>query len=118
MSVFVIIHTKVDDIENHHREIVPKIMEAVKRHGGRRIALGHGEHFRVHVGEPPNANRAVIHEFPDHESVERWLAAMSFTPSASSAWSACPRSETNWGWRYREFVTMVLSNAERRTGQG
>ena len=38
MSVFVIIHTKVDDIENHHREIAPKIMEAVKRHGGRRIA--------------------------------------------------------------------------------
>jgi hypothetical protein len=32
-------------------------MEAVKRHGGRRIALGHGEHFRVHLGEPPNANR-------------------------------------------------------------
>ena len=49
MSVFVIIHTKVDDIENHHREIVPKIMEAVRRHGGRRIALGHGEQLRVHV---------------------------------------------------------------------
>ena len=73
MSVFVIIHTKIDDTETHHREIVPKIMEAVKRHGGRRIALGHGEHFRVHVGEPPNANRVVIHEFPDHESVEHWV---------------------------------------------
>ena len=73
MSVFVIIHTKVDDIENHHREIVPKIMEAVRRHGGRRIALGHGDQLRVHVGEPPNANRVVIHEFPDRESVEHWV---------------------------------------------
>jgi hypothetical protein len=25
------------------------------------------------VGEPPNANRVVIHEFPDHESVEHWV---------------------------------------------
>jgi uncharacterized protein (DUF1330 family) len=73
MSVFVIIHTRVDDTETHAREIVPKIMEAVKRHGGRRIALGHGQHFRVHEGEPPNANRVVIHEFPDHESVEHWV---------------------------------------------
>ena len=73
MSVFVIIHTKVDDTETHHREIVPKIMEAVRRHGGRRIALGHGDQLRVHVSEPPNANREVIHEFPDHESVEHWV---------------------------------------------
>jgi hypothetical protein len=45
----------------------------------------------------------VIHEFPDHDTGSRrsGRAAMSFTPSASSAWSACPRSETNWGWRYR-----------------
>jgi hypothetical protein len=42
VSVFVIILTKVDDTETHHREIVPKIMDAVERHGGRRIALGHG----------------------------------------------------------------------------
>ena len=73
MSVFVIIHTKIDDTETHHREIVPKIMEAVERHGGRRIALGHGEQLRVHEGELPNANRVVIHEFPDHESVEHWV---------------------------------------------
>jgi uncharacterized protein (DUF1330 family) len=73
MSVFVIIHTKVDDTETHHREIVPKIMEAVKRTGGRRIALGHGEQLRVHEGEPPNANRVVIHEFPDDKSVEHWV---------------------------------------------
>jgi hypothetical protein len=38
---------------------------------------------------------------------------MSFTPLAISAWSACPRSETNWDWRYREFVTTVLSKALR-----
>ena len=67
MSVFVIIHTKVDDTETHHRMIVPKIMEAVERHGGRRTALGHGEQLRVHVGELPNANRVVIHEF------EHWV---------------------------------------------
>ena len=73
MSVFVIIHTKVDDTETHHREIVPKFMEAVRRHGGRRSALGHGDQLRVHVGEPPNANRVVIHEFPDHESVKHWV---------------------------------------------
>jgi len=73
MSVFAIIHTKVDDIETHHRQMVPKIMEAVERHGGRRIALGHGEQLRVHEGEPPNANRVVIHEFPDHESVKHWV---------------------------------------------
>ena len=41
MTVYVIIHTTVDDTETHHREIVPKI--AVERHGGKRIALGHGE---------------------------------------------------------------------------
>ena len=73
MSVFVIIHTKVDDTETHHRMIVPKIMEAVERHGGRRTALGHGEQLRVHVGELSNANRVVIHEFPDHEFVEHWV---------------------------------------------
>ena len=77
MSVFAIIHTKVDDIETHHRQMVPKIMEAVERHGGRRIALGHGEQLRVHEGEPPNANRVVIHEFPDHESVEHWVEEIS-----------------------------------------
>jgi uncharacterized protein (DUF1330 family) len=66
MTVYVIIHTTVDDTETHHREIVPKIMRAVERHGGKRIALGHGEQLRVHEGEPPNANRVVIHEYrPD-----------------------------------------------------
>jgi hypothetical protein len=53
MTVYVIIHTTVDDTETHHREIVPKIMRAVERHGGKRIALGHGEQLRVHLGEPP-----------------------------------------------------------------
>ena len=28
MTVYVIIHTTVDDTETHHREIVPKIMRA------------------------------------------------------------------------------------------
>ena len=51
MTVYVIIHTTVDDTETHHREIVPKIMRAVERHGGKRIALGHGEQLRVHLGE-------------------------------------------------------------------
>ena len=64
MTVYVIIHTTVDDAETHHREIVPKIMRAVERHGGKRIALGHGEQLRVHLGEAPNANRVVVHEFP------------------------------------------------------
>jgi uncharacterized protein (DUF1330 family) len=40
MTVYVIIHTTVDDTETHHREIVPKIMRVVARHGGKRIALG------------------------------------------------------------------------------
>ena len=40
MTVYVIIHTTVVDTETHHREIVPKIMRAVERHGGKRIALG------------------------------------------------------------------------------
>jgi len=70
MTVYVIIHTTVDDTETHHREIVPKIMRAVERHGGKRIALGHGEQLRVHLGEPPNANRVVVHEFPSIEAVE------------------------------------------------
>ena len=73
MTVYAIIHTTVDDTETHHRQMVPKIMEAVERHGGRRVALGHGEQLRVHEGEPPNANRVVIHEFPDHESVKHWV---------------------------------------------
>src|SRR5215468_3610861 len=73
MTVYVIIHTTVDDTETHHREIVPKIMRAVDRHGGKRIALGHGEQLRVHVGEPPNANRVVVHEFPSLEAVEAWV---------------------------------------------
>ena len=47
MTVYVIIHTTVDDTEIHHREIVPKIMRTVARHGGKRIALGHGEQLRV-----------------------------------------------------------------------
>ena len=68
MTAYVIIHTTVDDTETHHREIVPKIMRAVERHGGKRIALGHGEQLRVHLGEPPNANRLVVHEFPSLES--------------------------------------------------
>jgi uncharacterized protein (DUF1330 family) len=70
MTVYVIIQTTVDDTETHHREIVPKIMRAVERHGGKRIALGHGEQLRVHLGEPPNANRVVVHEFPSIEAVE------------------------------------------------
>ena len=70
MTVYVIIQTTVDDTETHHREIVPKIMRAVERHGGKRIALGHGEQLRVHLGEPPNANRVVVHEFPSMEAVE------------------------------------------------
>ena len=73
MTVYVIIHTTVDDTETHHREIVPKIMRAVARHGGKRIALGHGEQLRVHVGELPNANRLVVHEFPSLEAVEAWV---------------------------------------------
>jgi hypothetical protein len=40
MTAYVIIHATVDDTETHHREIVPKIMRAVERHGGKRIALG------------------------------------------------------------------------------
>jgi len=73
MTVYVIIHTTVDDEETHHREIVPKIMRMVKRHGGKRIALGYGEQVKVHVGEPPNANRMVVHEFPSLEAVEAWV---------------------------------------------
>jgi uncharacterized protein (DUF1330 family) len=73
MTVYVIIHTTVDDTETHHREVVPKIMRAVKRHGGKRIALGYAEQLRVHVGEPLNANRLVIHEFPSLEAVEAWV---------------------------------------------
>ena len=55
MTTYVIIHTTVHDTETHHREIVPKIMRSVERHGGKRIALGHGAQLRVHLGEPPNA---------------------------------------------------------------
>ena len=73
MTVYVITHTTVDDTENHHREIVPKIMGMVQRHGGKRIALGHGEQLRIHVGELPNANRLVVHEFPSLEAVEAWV---------------------------------------------
>jgi uncharacterized protein (DUF1330 family) len=73
MTVYVIIHTTVDDTETHHRKIVPKIMRMVERHGGKRIALGHGEQLRGHLGEPPNANRMVVHEFPSIEAVEAWV---------------------------------------------
>jgi hypothetical protein len=63
MTVCVIIHTTVDDTETHHREIVPKIMRMVARHGGKRIALGHGVQLRVHVGPPsmmpPGRERAI-----------------------------------------------------------
>jgi hypothetical protein len=48
-------------------------MSAVRRHGGKRIALGHGEQFRIHLGAPPNANRLVLHEFPSLEAVEAWV---------------------------------------------
>ena len=48
-------------------------MRAVERHGGKRIALGHGEQLGIHVGEPPNANRLVVHEFPSLEAVEAWV---------------------------------------------
>jgi uncharacterized protein (DUF1330 family) len=64
MTIYVIIHTTVDDTETHHREIVPKIMRTVERHG---------EQLRVHVGEPPNANRMVVHEFPSLGAVEAWV---------------------------------------------
>jgi uncharacterized protein (DUF1330 family) len=70
MTVYVIVYTTVDDTEIHHREIVPKIMRMVARHGGKRIALGHGEQLRVHVGEPSNANRLVVHQFPSLEAVD------------------------------------------------
>jgi uncharacterized protein (DUF1330 family) len=73
LTVYVIIQTTVDDTETHHREIVPKIMRAVERHGGKRIALGHGEQLRFHLGEPPNANRVVVHEFPSIDAVEAWV---------------------------------------------
>ena len=73
MTTYVIIHATVDDTETHHREIVPKIMRMVQRHGGKRIALGHGEQLRFHVGELPNANRLVVHEFPSLEAVEAWV---------------------------------------------
>ena len=73
MTVYVIIRTTVHDTETHHREIVPKIMRAVERHGGKRIALGHGEQLRVHLGEALNANRVVVHEFPSIEAVEAWV---------------------------------------------
>ena len=69
MTVYVIIHTTVVDTETHHREIV----RAVERHGGKRIALGHGEQLRVHLGEAPNANRVVVHEFPSLEAVAAWV---------------------------------------------
>jgi len=39
----------------------------------KRIALGHGEQLSVHVGERPNANRLVVHEFPRLEAVEAWV---------------------------------------------
>ena len=29
--------------------------------------------LRIHVGEPPNANRLVVHEFPSVEAVEAWV---------------------------------------------
>jgi hypothetical protein len=45
MTVYVTIHTTVEDTETHHREIVPKIMEAVGRHGGK---IGSKRHL------PPN----------------------------------------------------------------
>jgi hypothetical protein len=49
----------------------------MERHRGKRIALGHGEQLRVHVGEPPNANRLVVHKFPSFGAVEAALAAMT-----------------------------------------
>ena len=64
MTVYVIIHTTVDDTETHHREIVPKIMTAVKRHGGKRIALGYDEQLRVHLGEPPTPIAWSFTSFP------------------------------------------------------
>src|SRR6476659_2490037 len=73
MTVYVIIHTTVSDTENHHRELVPKIMRTVQPQRGERIARGHGEQLRVHVGELPSANRLVVHEFPSLEAVEAWV---------------------------------------------
>jgi uncharacterized protein (DUF1330 family) len=105
MTVYAIIHTTVDDTETHHRQMVPKIMETVERHGGRRIALVHGEQLRVHEGEPPNANRVVIHEFPDHESVKHWVEEIRtrrdelHTLGESQRGQRARVFETNWGWR-------------------
>ena|ERR1700744_2332490 len=73
MTTYVIIHATVDDTETHHPEIVPKIMRVVERHDGKRIALGHGEQLRVHLGEAPNANCLVVHEFPSLEAVDAWV---------------------------------------------
>jgi hypothetical protein len=42
----VIIHTKVDDTETHHRQIVPKIMEAVER---RSPSPTHEAHVSLYV---------------------------------------------------------------------
>ena len=44
-----------------------------RRGPDKRIALGHGEQLRVHVGESPNANRLGVHEFPSLEAVEAWV---------------------------------------------
>ena len=73
MTVYVIIHTTVDDTETHHREIVPKIMRAVER-----LAEVDPELLAVAQGDAlaavaPNANRLVVHEFPSLEAVEAWV---------------------------------------------
>jgi hypothetical protein len=90
MTVYVIIHTTVDDTETHHREIVPKIMRAVERHGGKRIGLGHGEQLRVHVGEPPNANRLPRQNSSRSSSDYFTVHEMSSPIAYNSCWSYAP----------------------------
>jgi uncharacterized protein (DUF1330 family) len=116
MTVYAIIHTTVDDTETHHRQMVSKIMEAVERHGGRRIALGHGEQLRVHDGEPPNANRVVIHEFPDHESVKQRHAGFRVARGngANSLLGTTPMSDT---FRQRAHALRQRAASERDPGR-
>jgi hypothetical protein len=76
MSVFVIIHTKVDDTETHHREIVPKIMEAVG------------------VTAADVLPWATASSFESTRASRRTPTAWSSMSFPTSAWSACPRSET------------------------
>ena len=48
---------------------------------------GHGEQLRVHLGEPPNANRLVDPEFPSLEAVEAWVEDVKAIRSSSTPWA-------------------------------